>query len=307
MLATAGSPPGGDGWVVEPKFDGARCITLVDAGRTELFSRQATNLSPYFPEVARGCSALGDRGAVLDGEIIVLDEDTRPNFQLLQRRLSTPRPKAALQRRLPARLLVFDVLRLDGRDLTGLPYRERRDILETLALGQLTPELATSPAWFGVDGNDVLQAMVAAGMEGVVCKGVESSYQVGRRSRQWVKTPHRRSGQFVVGGYLAATADTIGALMVGAHDAAGDLTYCGTVSIGFSQRARRELRSQLSRIGRSASPFQAGLVADDSRVHWVEPLVVGRVEYREFTVRLRHPAWKGVLDVDAFNVRVPDC
>lgn len=162
--------------------------------------RPLENLSPYFPEVARGCSAVGDRGAVLDGEIIVLDEDTRPNFQLLQRRLSTPRPKATLQRRLPARLLVFDVLRLDGRDLTGLPYRERRDILETLALDQLSPELATSPAWFGVDGNDVLQAMVATGMEGVVCKGVESSYQVGRRSRQWIKTPHRRSSQFVVGG-----------------------------------------------------------------------------------------------------------
>ncbi len=280
MLAMAGQPPAGDGWVVEPKFDGARCVSRIGAGGVELFSRQATNLSTYFPDVATGCAILGHRAAIFDGEIIVLDEDTRPNFQLLQRRLSTPRPRATLQRRLPARLIVFDVLHLDGRDLTREPYRERRESLQSLDLDAVTPELATSPAWFGLDGRDVLQAMVTAGMEGVVCNAVGSSYQAGRRSRQWIKTPYRRSGHFVVGGYIAPTGDTIGALLVGAHHATGDLIYCGTVSTGFSLRARRDLRSGLSRIGRDTSPFRsADLETNDPQVHWVEPLMVGRIEY----------------------------
>jgi bifunctional non-homologous end joining protein LigD len=305
MLATAGQPPLGDQWVVEPKFDGARCGVRIGAGRAELFSRQANNLSAFFPDVVSTCSALGHRDAILDGEIIVMDDHTRPSFQLLQRRLQTPRPGSTLQRRLPARLVVFDVLHLDGFDLTRQPYRERRDILQGLDLEASTPGLATSPAWFGVDGTDVLEAMVAAGMEGVVCKAIGSSYQAGRRSRQWIKTPYRHSGHVVVGGYVAAAGDTVGALLVGAYDVAGDFIYCGTVSTGFTQRARRELRSKLSRIGRSTSPFQAGLVADDSRVQWVDPHVVGRVEYREFTARLRHPAWKGVVDVDAAAVCLP--
>ena len=308
MLATAGPPPGGDGWVVEPKFDGARCIARVDSGRAELFSRQATNLSLFFPEVATGCSTLGQRDALLDGEIIVLDAGTRPNFQLLQRRLSSPRPRATLQRRLPARLLVFDVLHLDGQDLTHQPYRVRRNILEGLGLDRLAPELATSPAWFGLDKRDVLRAMVSAGMEGVVCKAIDSQYQVGRRSRQWVKTPYRCSGQFVVGGFVASSETSVGAVLVGAYDAAGDLSYCGTVSVGFSHRARRSLYLGLSSIERGTSPFStASLVERGGRVRWVHPRVVGRIEYREFTGRLRHPAWKGVLNVDAFTVRLPDC
>ena len=150
--------------------------------------------------------------------------------------------------------------------------------------------------------------MVTAGMEGVVCKAVGSSYQAGRRSRQWIKTPYRHSGHFVVGGYFAPSADAVGALVVGAHDAAGDLTYCGTISIGFSHRARRDLCLGLSRIHRDSSPFRAtDLAADNPRVHWVQPLMVSRIEYREFTGRLRHAAWKGVVDMDAFDVRVPGC
>ena len=169
--------------------------------------RPLENLSAFFPDVASACSALGHRDAILDGEIIVMDDHGRPSFQLLQRRLQTPRPGSTLQRRLPARLVVFDVLHLDGFELTRQPYRERRHILQDLDLEVSTPGLATSPAWFGVDGTDVLKAMVAAGMEGVVCKAIGSSYQAGRRSRQWIKTPYRHSGHVVVGGYVFCEVD----------------------------------------------------------------------------------------------------
>ena len=307
MLATAGQPPCGDGWVVEPKFDGARCAARIGAGRAELFSRHANNLSAFFPDVAQACSVLAHRDAILDGEIIVIDDRARPSFQLLQRRLHTPRPSTTLQRRLPARLVVFDVLHLDGRDLTRLPYRQRRMLLEHLTLDAVTPELATSPAWPGADGRDILQAMADVGMEGIVCKASGSPYLVGRRSRQWIKTPYRRSSHFVVGGYFASTPRSAGALLVGAHDAAGDLTYCGTISVGFTERARRDLGCRLLKLRQETSPFRStDPTADASRVCWVDPLIVGRVEFREFTGRLRHAAWKGMVDLDAQEVRIPE-
>ena len=293
--------------MVEPKFDGARCAARIGGGRAELFSRQANNLSTYFPDIVAGCSAHGHREAIFDGEIIVLDDRTRPNFQLLQRRLLTPRPARALQRSHPARLVVFDVLHLDGHDLTGLPYRERRGILEGLDLSEATPELAMSPAWPGIDGREVLQAMVDVGMEGVVCKAPGSPYSAGRRSRQWIKTPYRHSSTFVVGGYFPSGSEAVGALLVGAHDPSGALTYCGTISVGFTERARRDLGLRLAQLRQDTSPFRStDHTVDDHRVRWVKPRVVGRVEFREFTGRLRHAAWKGMVDdVDAATVGLP--
>lgn len=306
MLATAGQPPVGDDWIVEPKFDGARCAARIGGGRAELFSRQANNLSGAFPDVVSGCAALTGRDVILDGEIIVLDDRTRPSFQLLQRRLIAARPPQSLQRRLPARLVVFDVLHLDGHDLTRLPYRERREILEDLDFALASPALSASPAWPGLDGRDILKAMVDAGMEGVVCKRAGSSYWSGRRSRQWIKTPYRHSGHFVVGGYVASATGAVSALLIGAYDQAGDFMYCGTVSTGFTNRARRDLGAALAQLQRLASPFSsAGASLDENRICWVEPLVVGRVEFREYNGRLRHAAWKGVVDVGADAVCVP--
>ena len=107
-------------------------------------------------------------------------------------------------------------------------------------------------------------------------------------------------------GYFASSSASEGALLVGAHDAAGDFTYCGTISVGFTDRARRDLSSQLVPWRQEHSPFSShDLVVDRRRLCWVKPVIVGRIEFREFTGRLRHAAWKGVVDVDAQDVRVP--
>lgn len=309
MLATAGAPPSGPDWVIEPKFDGARCVTRIDEGRVDMFSRRSTNLTASFPELAEACSALRSRGAILDGEIIVLDRQGQPRFSLLQRRLHVGRPAKSLLSGLRASLMVFDVVYLDGRDLTGLPYRERRAVLESLQLEEVAPVLATSPAWPGMDGHEVLAAMVDAGMEGIVTKAAGSTYKAGYRSRHWIKTPYRSSGYFVVGGFIptSAHAGSIGALLVGAHDATGNFVYCGTLTVGFTEQQRRELYRHLFPLVVEASPFHSvGLTAHDGRVRWVTPLVVGRVEYRDFTGRLRHPAWKGVAStLDSNHVGLP--
>jgi len=309
MLPTPGRPPSCPEWVIEPKFDGARCASRIAAGRVELFSRYANNLSASFPELVMGCTALGDRGAILDGEIIVLDDKGRPNFRLLQRRLHVARPPKSLTTRLAARLVVFDILYLDGQDLTRLSYRERRAALEGLRVDELSPELATSPAWSGVDGREVLEAMADTGMEGIVSKAAASRYQAGRRTRQWIKTPYRHSGHFAIGGFVPSRAPgaPIGSVLVGAYDSSGALRYCGSISIGFSQQARRDLHARLSRIHKASSPFRGiGHGGHDDGVCWVMPVVVGRIEYRGFTGRLRHAAWKGVVDVDATDVFLPE-
>ena len=137
MLATAGQPPGfGDDWVVEPKFDGARCAARIGSGRAELFSRRANNLTGFFPDVVTGCLPHAHRDAILDGEIIVLDDRARPNFQLLQHRLHTPRPSGTLQRRPP-----FGPAFAPAHDVAG---RLRDRLLAPMIVGSF--ERAIKPA-----------------------------------------------------------------------------------------------------------------------------------------------------------------
>lgn len=298
MLATPGAPPAGPGWVIEPKFDGARCLARMGSGRTELFSRRANHLTASFPDVVAACSALAGRDIIVDGEIVVLDRCGRPNFGLLQRRLGVQRPPTSIQTALRATYVMWDVLHLDGRDLTGRPYRERRGVLESLCVDSLAPQLATCPAWSDVDGAAVLDAMAQTGMEGTVAKSATSLYQAGRRSRHWVKTPCQRSGYVAVGGFTGSrAARAVGALLVGAYDAAGDFVYAGTITAGFSHKARRNLYTLLCAARCDRSPFSGNLSVGPA-VRWVWPVLVGRVEYRQYTRVLRHASWKGMTDVD---------
>jgi bifunctional non-homologous end joining protein LigD len=274
-------------------------------------SRPLENLTTSFPELADGLGALDCQDAILDGEIIVLDKSGRPSFQLLQRRLHVGAPAKMLLTGLAARLVVFDVLHLDGQDLTALPYSERRVVLQDLHLDRVAPQLAATPTWTGIDGGEVLSAMVEMGMEGTVAKAISSPYRPGRRSRLWIKTPYRHSSHFVVGGFIPArdTPEAIGAVLVGALNAVGDLVYCCTVNIGFTERARRDLCRRLRALFVDVSPFgpsDTNMPATGTHVQWVTPEVVGRVEYRDFTGQhLRHAAWKGRVDVDASAVQLP--
>lgn len=191
MLATPGPVPNGPQWTIEPKWDGARLVTRVENGRADLFSRHANNLTSSFPEVRAAClEAVGSRRVVLDGEIVVLDRAARPSFQLLQRRLHVSHPRATLLNGCSATLFVFDVLHLDGQDLTTLPYLQRRAVLDELGLDDAGHRLVRSPAWPGLDGAAALEIMDSLRLEGVVAKAAHSPYQAGRRSRHWIKDAH---------------------------------------------------------------------------------------------------------------------
>jgi bifunctional non-homologous end joining protein LigD len=309
MLATPGPVPTGPQFFIEPKWDGARLIcTHGEGGRTDLFSRHTNNLSASFPDVRAACTeTLAGRRVVLDGEVVVLDRLARPNFQLLQRRLHVTRPVKSLLTGCAATLFVFDILVLDGQDVTALPYLQRRALLDDLGLEAAGPRLVKSPAWLDLDGAAALEIMDSLQLEGVVAKAVNSPYQPGRRSRHWIKTPIRRRGSFVIGGFAASASGrhAVSSLLVGGFDAAGDLIYCGRITSGLSERARRTLYTELAAIRQPHSPFRMNPELAHNGVQWVAPLIVARIEYREFTNRLRHAAFKGVEQASPLAAALP--
>lgn len=240
------------------------------------------NITRTFPEIAAALPTTVPNGTVLDGEIVALDETGAPSFSRLQGRWpQNRRPTAELLRQVPAQFFVFDALRFDGRDLTREPYRARRDHLGDLAAGAV---VRVPGSWTGVDPADVLASTLELGLEGIVCKHVDSPYTPGLRSRDWIKTPHRRRAQFVVGGWLPGVGvnrHSAGALLVGAYDQSGRLRFCGAVGAGITAVERRRLTTALEGLARDTSPFTSVHPTFASHAVWVEPALVGDVEYRE--------------------------
>ncbi|HXQ19485.1 MAG TPA: non-homologous end-joining DNA ligase [Acidimicrobiales bacterium] len=300
MLCTAGPLPDSDaGWSYECKWDGLRALVAVEGGRVRISSRNDLDVTASYPELRALGLALGTKQLLLDGEIVAFDDEGRTSFGLLQQRMHVA--DAAKARRLaasvPVSLLIFDVLHVDGRPTLDLPYEERRRLLESLELaGECW---ATPPVFTGRSGAEVLRGALAAGIEGVVCKRLDSRYLPGRRSDQWRKVKGVRTQEVVIGGYTPGQgqrADTIGALIVGIPGEGG-LRYAGKVGTGFSDRALGQLRARLGRLTRVTSPFAGELPrAQVAGATWVRPSLVGEVVFSQWTKdgRMRHPSWRGL-------------
>jgi bifunctional non-homologous end joining protein LigD len=312
MLATLGKPPAYySDFAVEAKYDGQRGIAIVDKSSVRLLSRNGADITRTFPEIAAALSALRRR-VVLDGEIVALDESGAPNFGRLQQRWPQNRqPSAELLRQVPTLFYAFDVLEVDGKDITRRPYAERREALSEVAVGPVSSTVRFPCNWTDTDPAVVLEAVAELNLEGIVCKRLDSPYKPGVRSPYWIKTPLRRRSEFVIGGWLPGLGPnrhTIGGLLVGAHCRDGLLHFCGVVGTGFSARHRRILTDHLLPLSCKISPFAAAVPPDLRRhVRWVRPILVGDVEYREFLGSLRHPSWKGLrADVtDTGKVALP--
>jgi len=300
MLATLGQLPRGAGWAFEMKWDGQRAIATVDDGGSRLFSRNGNDITATFPELAGPVSdALGGREAILDGEIVALDASGRPSFSRLQRRMHVLSPTTELRNEVPVTYYVFDVLSLDGKSTTGLPYLRRRAELADLALSR--PRLQVPPYWTDVDGEEMLDRARRHHLEGAVAKRVDSTYQPGRRSPAWIKQPLRANTEGIIVGWVDGTGaarDGIGSLLLAAYDDDHRLVYVGHVGTGFTTATRKSLREQLAALERPTTPLSSPPPARDTKgAHWVEPQLVGDVEYREhISGRLRHPSWKGLRD-----------
>jgi bifunctional non-homologous end joining protein LigD len=310
MLASPGrgALPDDPRFAYEYKYDGYRAIMRVaPSGELVLTSRNDKDLTAEFA-VLKGQlgDALGGRAAVLDGELVVLNELGQPEFAQMQERRGRYLQGYPVTG-LPLRFLVFDLLRLGDEDLTGEPYRERRRRLAELAFPpgpvEVVPAFTHAElAGRGLSPEDLLARAAEAGYEGVIAKRLESRYYPGRRTLEWVKHPLIQTQEVIVCGWRPGKGrrdGMVGGLLLGAHDrTTGELVYLGDVGTGFTERALRDLGERLARIERASSPFAAELPREIVRtVRWVEPELVGEVVYRQFTRsdrRLRHAAWRGL-------------
>jgi bifunctional non-homologous end joining protein LigD len=293
MLATKGDHvPTGPEWMHEVKWDGVRILLDVKDGVARAYSRNGNVVTAAWPELTQVPDAIDD--LLLDGEMIALNEHGKPDFRVLQHRMHVRNQAevAKLVTKIPATYMVFDVLRLDGRDLTGLPVSERRKILESLDLSGSSWQV---PAAYD-DGQMLFQATREQGLEGIVSKRRSSRYVMDRRTKDWLKFPHRHRGSFVVGGWRPQvdTTDRLAALLVGQPTPEG-LMYRGRVGSGITGATARMLQDMLEPLTTDASPFADEVPKVDALgTRWVKPVVVVDIDTHGLGYdRLRQPSFRG--------------
>jgi bifunctional non-homologous end joining protein LigD len=293
MLATPGRHiPAGNEWTHEVKWDGIRILADCADGLDRFISRNGNNVTAAWPELA--VSPLAGRDLLVDGEVIALNEEGLPDFRVLQERMHvrSPASVARLVERVPATFMVFDLLRLDGEDLTGLPLERRRERLEEVLDGG-TWQVPTAYD----DGTMLYEATRQQGLEGVVSKRLSSTYRFGERTPHWLKFAHRHRASYVVGGWRPQEGGThLAALLVGEPTPDG-LLYRGRVGSGIGPKASRLLTAALEGSGRTSSPFADEVPRVDAKgARWVEPLLVVDVDTHRTARndRLRQPSYRGV-------------
>lgn len=295
------APPTDDNWIYEVKFDGFRALTIKHGKETALISRTEKDMTEKFPEVTEALQKLALPDCILDGEITALDAKGRSSFQLLQAYdLGQEQP--------PLCYYVFDLLRLNKRDLTGLPLLERKALLRKLFKDSQVIHYSSS-----IDGKakELLKHVKKLGLEGLIGKRPDSVYEAGRRSGQWIKLKINQEQEVVIGGYTqpAGSRKHIGALIVGVH-IDGKLQSVGKVGTGFDARMLRELHEQFQPLIQTKCPF-ANLPADSSgrwgqgitqsemkHCTWLKPRLVCQVKFAEWTrdQRLRQPVFLGLRE-----------
>jgi bifunctional non-homologous end joining protein LigD len=307
MLAKPGEVPesGGEDWAYEIKWDGIRALLYADRGKWCMLSRRLEDVSARYPELERIAEVLADHSAILDGEVVALDPEGRPRFQLIQSRmgLTSPAMIKARVKQQPVDYVIFDLLHLDGQCVRDLPYVERRQLLEGLALDG--PRWRT-PRYRHGGGADLLEAARRQGLEGIVAKRCDSPYRPGKRTGEWIKTRVWRRQEFVIGGYIPGEgrrAKRVGSLLVGYYDKRGEgqrLRFAGGVGSGLKEDDIDLLTRELRRRERPESPFDVGRPTGPKAklAIWCEPELVCEVSWTEWTNvgTLRQPAFKGMRD-----------
>ncbi|MCB8932497.1 MAG: ATP-dependent DNA ligase [Chthonomonadaceae bacterium] len=284
MLASSCDKPfDDDRWTFELKLDGIRIVAILDRGRVKLLSRGEKDVTRKFPAVVAQLAALDVRQAVLDGEVIALDERKKVNFQTLMKRFLLDRDLDIrnASRKVPASYCVFDVLHLDGWDLTRTPLSARKELLETIALpGAHLQRVDHYPG----EGKVLFEAARQMELEGVVAKRLDSRYAPGARSDQWLKCKTFLSDDFFIGGFTqgeGARKETFGSLCVGQFQE-GKLVSFGNVGSGFDDTMLATFRKQLDEISQTQCPFDPPPPAPPGTT-WVAPVLACEVKYANLT------------------------
>ena len=304
MLATLGTTrdvSDDEDWAFEMKWDGIRAIAEVDtrAGTVKLTSRNGNDLTVGYPELAELVEVTRAAQATFDGEIVALDAAGRPNFGLLQQRMHLTRPTdvSRAMQAVPVHFMVFDLLAEDGHSVMASTYETRRERLQQVVSPTRSGRVQVPPTFAG-DLEHAMESSLKLGLEGVVAKRRDSQYRPGRRSPAWTKIKHHRTQEVVIGGWRPGQGNrssTIGSLLVGIPADDG-IRYVGRVGTGFGERELTDLRRTLDRHARK-TPSLSGVPSADLRdARWVSPVLVGEVEFAEWTSggRLRQPSWRGL-------------
>ena len=311
MYASIGSEIPGKGWTFEPKYDGVRVIAYATATDVKLVTRNGKDKAKQFPEIVVALKKLSSqvkRPLVLDGEIVALIDGQPARFQELQSRMHV-KDAHMIERHTsstPSALILFDIL-MDGDEvLLHEPWSERRERLVKRVGKHVTPQLRVTESAEG-NGSKMLEQARKQGWEGVIAKRVDSRYEPGNRSRDWLKLKIEFRQEFVVGGYTEPrnSREHIGAILLGYFDQ-DRFIYAGHTGGGFTRQGLQDMYRLIKPLERKTSPF-AETPKTNEKAHWVEPKVVVEVKFSEWTAdrRLRQPIFLGVRDdKDAREVSV---
>lgn len=305
MLASIGHDvPAGRDWVFEPKYDGIRLLAFASNDGVALVSRNGLDKTAQFPEVVEALRALRAkrrRDFVLDGEVVVMRDGLPLRFQEMQSRMHVTDARAIARHResLPAALFAFDIL-LDGRtSVVTEPWRARRKRLAAVLASADAGSDAVRLSVVGDDGEAMLHEAREHGWEGVIAKRANAPYEVGARSKAWLKLKLDRRQEFVVGGWTEPrnAREHLGALLLGYYSADGELIYAGHTGTGFTRESLAAMSKRLSKLERATSPFRTRPKTNQP-AHWTRPEIVVEIKFTEWTAggHLRQPVFLGVRD-----------
>jgi bifunctional non-homologous end joining protein LigD len=283
----------GDDWLLERKLDGERCVARKDGAHVRLESRTGKDLTGTYPEVAAAVTEQSARGLLLDGEVVAF-EGEQTSFSRLQQRLGVAQPSSELLAAYPVVYCVFDLLEVDGDDLTGRPFLERHSRLARAIRPK--PALQLTEASRGDSERRFAQAC-RSGWEGLIAKRADAPYTAGR-SKDWLKLKCAWEQELVIGGYTdpAGSRTDFGALLVGYYED-GRLRYAGKVGTGYTAATLRDLGARLRELESPDSPFVDARPVPRG-THWTLPELVAQIGFAEWTSdgRLRQPRFLGLRD-----------
>jgi bifunctional non-homologous end joining protein LigD len=302
MLASIAEEPfDNPNWLFEIKWDGYRVVSFIENGTVRMVSRNQNDLGPRYPELRELPKLVKGKTAILDGEVVVLDEQGRPSFSLMQQRtgIRAHGRQTAQRSDLPILYYVFDLIYLDGYDLRRVALDDRKR-----ALRQILPsgEMVRYSDHQAGQGVALFQAAKQKGLEGIVAKKCDSCYEE-RRSREWLKIKITQTVDCVIGGYTdpEGARQYFGSLALGLYNDERQLIHVGNAGTGFNQAMLKQIWEVLKEIETKKSPFTGPV--DTKNVHWVKPERVAEVKFSEWThetseggLKLRAPVFLGLRE-----------
>jgi bifunctional non-homologous end joining protein LigD len=304
MLATSVDEPfDGPDWLFEIKWDGYRAVAFIENGKLRLVSRNQNELTQRYPELKDLPKSVHAKTAILDGEVVALDEQGRASFSLMQQRTGF-RPggrRGATNADVPVLYYAFDLLYLDGYDWRKVPLEERKKKLASLLY---TGDAVRYSDHYENQGKALFEMAREKGLEGILAKKRDSIYQE-RRSAEWLKIKIRHQLEAVIGGYTEPEGSRahFGSIVLGLYDKKGHLIHVGQAGSGFNQKSLAEIWKMLKKRETKQNPFY-GEVEALRKVYWVKPELVAQIEYAEWTdgankgsgPKLRAPVFLGLRD-----------